>query len=69
MKLYIHTYHSCFIPDEGVTEASQTFHQDTHVLQNVLSMRNMADVTGGKSVAVRSQSISGGSAINPLVTF
>jgi hypothetical protein len=32
-------------------------------------MTNTADVTGGKPIAVLLQSISGGSAINPLVTF
>jgi hypothetical protein len=32
-------------------------------------MRNIVDVIGGKSVAVLLQSISGVSAINPLVTF
>jgi hypothetical protein len=32
-------------------------------------MRNTAGVTGGKPIAVWSQSISGVSAINPLVTF
>jgi hypothetical protein len=32
-------------------------------------MKNTADVTGGKPVAVLSQSISGVSAINPLATF
>jgi hypothetical protein len=32
-------------------------------------MRNTADVTGGKTIAVLLQSISGGSAINPLVAF
>jgi hypothetical protein len=32
-------------------------------------MRNTADVTGGKSIAVLLQSISGVSAINPLVAF
>jgi hypothetical protein len=32
-------------------------------------MRNTADVTGGKLTAVGSQSISGVSSINPLVTF
>jgi hypothetical protein len=32
-------------------------------------MRNFADVTGGKLIAVLSQFISGLSAINPLVTF
>jgi hypothetical protein len=32
-------------------------------------MRNTADVTGGKPIAVLLQSISGVSAINPLVPF
>jgi hypothetical protein len=32
-------------------------------------MRNTADVTGGKSIAVLLQSISGVNAINPLVGF
>jgi hypothetical protein len=32
-------------------------------------MRNTADVTGGKPIAVFLQSISGVIAINPLVTF
>jgi hypothetical protein len=32
-------------------------------------MRNTADVTGGKPIAVSMQSISGVSAINPLVAF
>jgi hypothetical protein len=32
-------------------------------------MRNIVDVTGGRSIAVFLQSISGVSAINPLVAF
>jgi hypothetical protein len=32
-------------------------------------MRNIADVIGGKPIAVLLQSISDGSAINPLVAF
>jgi hypothetical protein len=32
-------------------------------------MSNTADVTGGKPIAVRSQSISGVSAVDPLVAF
>jgi hypothetical protein len=32
-------------------------------------MKNTADVTGGKLIAILVQSISGVSAINPLVTF
>jgi hypothetical protein len=37
--------------------------------QNYLAMRNTADGTGDKPIAVWSQSISGVSAINPLVAF
>jgi hypothetical protein len=37
--------------------------------QNYLAMSNTADVTGGKRIAVLLQSISGVSAINPLVAF
>jgi hypothetical protein len=32
-------------------------------------MRNTTDVTGGKSIAISSQFISGVSAVNPLVAF
>jgi hypothetical protein len=64
---YIHTYHSRFIP-KGVAEVFQIFFRDTHVLP-MLAMRNTADVTGGKPIAVSLQSISGVSAINPLVAF
>jgi hypothetical protein len=34
--LYIHTYHSRFIP-EGVAEVSQIFPRDTHVLPKLVS--------------------------------
>jgi hypothetical protein len=64
---YIHTYHSRFI-SEGVAEASQIFLRHTHVLPK-LAMRNTADVTGGKPIAVLLQYISGISAINPLLAF
>jgi hypothetical protein len=64
---YIHTYYSRVVP-EGVTDASQIFFRDTHVLPK-LFMRNTADVTGGKPIAALLQSISGVSAINPLVAF
>jgi hypothetical protein len=37
--------------------------------QIFLAMRNTADVTGGKPIAVLLQYISGVSAINPLVVF
>jgi hypothetical protein len=37
--------------------------------QNELAMRNTADVTVGNPIAIRSQSISGVNAVNPLVAF
>jgi hypothetical protein len=37
--------------------------------QNYLAMRNTANMAGGKPIAVWSQTISGVSAINPLVAF
>jgi hypothetical protein len=37
--------------------------------QNDLAMRNTADATGDKPIAVLSQSISGLNAINPLIAF
>jgi hypothetical protein len=52
-----------------IAKESQIFLRDSHVLPNYLAMRNIADVTGGKSIAVYWQSISGVSAINPLVGF
>jgi hypothetical protein len=64
-SLYIHTYHSRFIHD-GLAEISQVFLRDTHVLPK--SVRNTADVTGGKPIALL-QFILGVSAINPLVAF
>jgi hypothetical protein len=72
---YIHTYHSRFIP-EGVAEVSQIFLRDTHVLPKLVSYEEQQcsyhvcrDVTGGKLIAVFLQSITGVSAINPLVAF
>jgi hypothetical protein len=58
VQTYIHTYHSRFIP-EGVAYSSET----PTFYQNLLAMRNTADVTGGKAIAVFLQSISGVSAI------
>jgi hypothetical protein len=49
------SYHSRFIP-EGVAETSQ-IHRDAHILPEDLAMRNTADVTGGKPIAFRLQSI------------
>jgi hypothetical protein len=70
---HTYTYHSRFIPG-GVAEASQTILRNVDVLSKLLlllllPMSNTADVTGGKPIAVWSQSISGVNAINPLVAF
>jgi hypothetical protein len=46
-------------------EVSQIFLRDAHILPKLLSY----EVTGGKPIAAWSQSISGVSAINPLVAF
>jgi hypothetical protein len=47
--IFTYIHHSRFIP-EGVAEVSQIFLRDTHVLSKLL--RNTADVTGGKPIAV-----------------
>jgi hypothetical protein len=39
------------------------------IYQNDLALRNIADVTSGKPIAVWSQLISGVSAVNPVVSF
>jgi hypothetical protein len=48
---------------------SQIFLQDTHVLPKLVSYEEHCKRTGGKLIAVLLQSISGVSAINPLVAF
>jgi hypothetical protein len=67
----IHTYiqyHSRFIPEE-VAEVSQIFFRDIYILPKLLATRNTAEVTGGKPIAILSQSISSVSAVNPLIAF
>jgi hypothetical protein len=62
----IHTYHSRFIPEyqrQLRSTKTPTFYQ------NDLAMINTADVTDGKPIAARSQSISGVNAVNSLVAF
>jgi hypothetical protein len=66
--IYIHTYHSRFIP-EGVAEVSQIFLRDTHVVPKLVSYEEHCRRTGGKPIAVLLQTISGVSGINPLVAF
>jgi hypothetical protein len=45
------------------------FHGIECVSVSQLAVKNTADVTGGKPIAVSLQSISGVNAINPLVAF
>jgi hypothetical protein len=70
--MYVNTFHSRLIP-KGVAEVSQIFLRDAHVLPKLLrydsSLLHTADMTGDKSIAVCSQSISGASAVNPLAAF
>jgi hypothetical protein len=62
----IHAYHLRFMPE---AEASQIFLKTPTFYQNYLAIRDTADVTGGKPIAVWSQSLSGVSAINHLHAF
>jgi hypothetical protein len=62
--IYIHTYN---IP---LTLYPQRYSSETlRFYQNDLTIRNTLDVTGGKLIAVWSQSISGVTAVGPLVAF
>jgi hypothetical protein len=62
------TNHLRLLP-EGVTETSQIFFRDIYVLENDFDVRNTADVTSGKPIAVWSQSVSCVTAVYPLVAF
>jgi hypothetical protein len=63
----IHTYPLRFIP-EGVSEASQIFLRDVHVLLKLFSYEENCRCDAA-DVAVWSQTISGVSAVNPLVSI
>jgi hypothetical protein len=62
----IFLYTNIYIPR---TLSSQRSSKGISETKNYLPMLNTADVTGGKPIAVWSQSISGVNAINPLVDF
>jgi hypothetical protein len=64
----MHTYHSRFI-SEGVAEVSQIFLRDTHVLPKFVSYEEHCRCDRWLPIAVLLQSISGVSAINPLIAF
>jgi hypothetical protein len=61
------TYHSRFIRISR--ENPRNYSVTSKFYQNYLLTRNTANVTGGKYIAVRSHSISGASAVNPLLAF
>jgi hypothetical protein len=65
--LYIHTTHALSL--KGQQRHLRYPSETPTFYQNYLAIRNTADVTGGKPIAVRSQSISGANAVNPLVAF
>jgi hypothetical protein len=63
---FIHTTHTHSPQGQ---QGHPRYSPETPLYQNYLAMSNTADVTGGKSIAVWSQSISGTNAINPLDAF
>jgi hypothetical protein len=64
-KTYIHTYIPLTLyPQRGSRGISDIF-PDAHVLPKLLSY----ELAGGKPIAVLLQSISGVSALNPIVAF
>jgi hypothetical protein len=64
---YIHTTHA--LSPNGEERHLRYSSEKPTFYQNYLAMSNTADVTGGKPIAVYSQSISDVNAINPLVTI
>jgi hypothetical protein len=64
---YIHTTHA--LSPKGQQRYLKYSSETPTFYQHWIAMRNTADVTGGKPIAVLLQSISGVSAINLLVAF
>jgi hypothetical protein len=64
---YIHTTHA--LSPKGQQRHLRHSSETPTFYQNQLAIRNTADVTGGNPIPVLLQSISGVSAINPLVAF
>jgi hypothetical protein len=70
VQKYIHTYHSRLLyPQRGSRGISDIPPRHPRFTNIILAMRNTADVTGGKPIAVLLQSILSVSAINLLVAF
>jgi hypothetical protein len=69
LHTYIHTYIPLTLyPRRGSIGFSDIAPRPTFY-QNYVAVRNTADVTGGKPIAVFSQSMSGVNAINPIVAL
>jgi hypothetical protein len=67
LHTYIHTTHA--LSSKGQQSHLRYSSEMPTFYHNYSAMRNTADMAGGKPIAVRLQSISGGHAVNPLVTF
>jgi hypothetical protein len=66
----LYTYIPLTFHPKGAADTSQILLQNTHALLKWPSYKSdTADVTGGKLIAIWSQSISGVRAVNPLVAF
>jgi hypothetical protein len=64
---YIHATHAC--SPTGRQRRLKYSSETPTFYQNDLAIRSTLEVTGGKPIAVRLQSISGGDAVNLLVAF
>jgi hypothetical protein len=70
LNKYIHTYIPLTLyPRRGSRSIPDIPPRHARFTKKLLAMRNTADVTGGKPIAVLLLSISGVSDINHLVTF
>jgi hypothetical protein len=68
LNVHSHEDESCFLIHTYIPLTLYRRKGSTHILPK-LAMRNTADVTGGKPIAVWLQSILGVSAVNLLVAF
>jgi hypothetical protein len=66
---YIHTYIPLTLYTRRGSRGISDIASRPTFYQNYLAVRNTADVTDGKPIAVLSQSISGVNAINPVVAL
>jgi hypothetical protein len=67
---FLYTYiHTTTLSPKGWQRHLRYSSETPTFYQNYLAMRNTADVTCGKPIAVLLHSVSGVSAINPLVAY